>query len=134
MLKPPVPQLIGGCADGRSEDVQRDVATNMVSVRPASDHASQVAVRALMPPIPRPCSLAPSVTPPLYSTTASRVLGGGNLYSNINLSKVLAATFFAPSATTIPAGGVASRTRMRERLANTPRLGSASVLSRSPRR
>jgi hypothetical protein len=30
--------------------------------------------------------------------------------------------------------GVARRMRMRERLADTPRLGSASVLSRSPRR
>src|SRR5215208_123678 len=39
-----------------------------------SDHASQAAVRRLIPPTPRPrCSLAPSVTTPLYSTPASKV-------------------------------------------------------------
>src|SRR3712207_610876 len=36
-----------------------------------SDHASQEAARVLIPPTPRPCSLAPSVTTPLYSTTVS---------------------------------------------------------------
>ncbi len=42
-----------------------------------SDQASRVAVRRLSPPIaPRPCSLAPSVTTPLYSTTVSKALGG----------------------------------------------------------
>src|SRR5215204_6507022 len=39
------------------------------------DHASHVvAVRRLTPPTPRPCSLAPSVTTPLYSTTVSQTL------------------------------------------------------------
>src|SRR5215217_5255183 len=38
------------------------------------DHAIQVAVRALIPPTPRSCSLAPSVTTPLYSTTVCQAL------------------------------------------------------------
>jgi hypothetical protein len=38
------------------------------------DHAIQVAARALIPPIPCSCSLAPSVTTPLYSTTVSQAL------------------------------------------------------------
>src|SRR5215211_7669896 len=38
-------------------------------------HASHVAARALIPPASRPCcSLAPSVTTPLYSTAISRAL------------------------------------------------------------
>src|SRR5215217_9145821 len=73
MLKPPVPQVIGGCADG-GRMYNATFATNMISERVASDQASHAAVRALIPPIPRPCSLAPSVTPPLYLTTASRAL------------------------------------------------------------
>ena len=64
-------------------------ATNMISERVASDQASHAAARMLIPPIPRPCSLVPSVTRPLYSTTVSRalrrLLRGGNLWSNINL-------------------------------------------------
>src|SRR5215210_8491989 len=40
-----------------------------------SDHASHAAVRRLIPPIPRPCSLIPSVTTPLlYKTSVSRTL------------------------------------------------------------
>src|SRR5918996_1914970 len=38
------------------------------------DHAIQVAARGLIPPIPCSCSLAPSVTTPLYSTTVSQAL------------------------------------------------------------
>jgi hypothetical protein len=47
-----------------------------VSVRESahSDQANQAAVRRLIPPIPRPCSLAPSVTTLLYSTTVSQAL------------------------------------------------------------
>src|SRR5215204_5312849 len=42
-----------------------------------SDQASQVAVRWLIPPTTRPCcSLALSVTTPLYSTTISQTLRG----------------------------------------------------------
>src|SRR5215208_1339361 len=79
MLRPPVPQVIGGCADGGRMMYNAKFATNMISERVANDQASHAAVRALILPILRPCFLAPSVTPPLYSTTASRVLGGANL-------------------------------------------------------
>src|SRR5215216_370842 len=68
MLKPPVPQVIGGCADRGRMMYIATFATNMISERVASDQPGHAAVRALIPPIPRPCSLAPSVTPPLYST------------------------------------------------------------------
>src|SRR5918997_6726670 len=40
-----------------------------------TDQATQLAVRRLIPPIPRCSSLAPSVTAPLYSTTVSQTLG-----------------------------------------------------------
>src|SRR5687767_13609648 len=39
-----------------------------------SDQAIQAADRMLIPPNPRPCSLAPSITTPLYSTTISQAL------------------------------------------------------------
>src|SRR5688500_16541350 len=39
-----------------------------------SDQASHAAVRRLIPPTPRSCSLAPSVTTPLYNTTVSQEL------------------------------------------------------------
>src|SRR5215208_5892494 len=39
-----------------------------------SDHANQAAVRRLIPPPPRRCSLAPSVTTPLYNTTVCQAL------------------------------------------------------------
>src|SRR5215210_1917922 len=39
-----------------------------------TDHASQAAVRRLIPPTPRSCSLAPSVTTPLYRTIVSQAL------------------------------------------------------------
>src|SRR5215208_787978 len=38
------------------------------------DHAIQVAARALISPTSCPCSLAPSVTTPLYSTTVCQTL------------------------------------------------------------
>src|SRR5215211_3728048 len=38
------------------------------------DHAIQVAARVLIPPTSCPCSLAPSVITPLYSTTVSQTL------------------------------------------------------------
>src|SRR5215208_7127863 len=38
------------------------------------DQATQAAVRRLMPPIPRLCSVDPSVTSPLYSTIVSQAL------------------------------------------------------------
>jgi hypothetical protein len=69
MLKPPVPQVIGGCADRGRMTYNVTFATNMTSERVASDQASQEAARRPNPPAPRLCSLAPSVTTPLYSTT-----------------------------------------------------------------
>src|SRR5215212_9786755 len=42
-----------------------------------TDHASKAAARRFLPPTPRSCSLAPSVTTPLYSTTVSQTLRGG---------------------------------------------------------
>src|ERR671912_1250992 len=41
-----------------------------------ADQANQAATRVLIPPTPRPCSLVPSVTTPLYRTTVSKVLRG----------------------------------------------------------
>src|SRR5215212_11796132 len=42
-----------------------------------TDQAIQAEVRRFIPPTPLPCSLAPSVTTPLYSTTVSQALRGG---------------------------------------------------------
>src|SRR5919107_5651831 len=39
-----------------------------------SDQANHAAVRRLIPPTPRRCSLAPSVTTPLYNTTVCQAL------------------------------------------------------------
>src|SRR5919112_3031618 len=39
-----------------------------------SDQASHAARRVLISPTPRPCSLAPSVTTPLYNTTVCQAL------------------------------------------------------------
>src|SRR5215204_5187953 len=50
----------------RSCTTNRQRAQTAVSAH--SNHASHVAARALIPP---PCSLVPSVTTPLYSTTVS---------------------------------------------------------------
>src|SRR5215217_1949269 len=66
-------QLLGTCADWASIYSEM-LAKNKATDRAASDHASQEVVRVLIPPIPRPCSLTPSVTTLLYSTTVSRAL------------------------------------------------------------
>ena len=42
--------------------------------RAHTDHASQTEARVVIPPTPRPCFLAPSVTTPLYKITVSQVL------------------------------------------------------------
>src|SRR5215210_7867108 len=53
-------------------------ASVMSTTHTAHDaHASHAAVWRLIPPTPRFCSLAPSVTTPLYSTTVSQALRGG---------------------------------------------------------
>src|SRR5215208_983430 len=66
---PTVPQLLVDCAEG-ARKYNMTFATNMVTESAASDQASQ-AVRVLIPPTPRPCSLVRSVTAPLYNTTVS---------------------------------------------------------------
>src|ERR671921_2608834 len=47
------------------------LSTVSVTVTAHSDQANQAAVRRLIPPIPRPCSFAHSVTASHYSTTVS---------------------------------------------------------------
>jgi hypothetical protein len=68
--RPPVPQLGGGCTD-RVRKYNTTFATNMATERPASNHASQAAVRLLIPPTPRSGSLDPAVTTLLYKITVS---------------------------------------------------------------
>jgi hypothetical protein len=64
---------LGRCAE-RMRMYSATLATNMATERPASDHANQAAEwRLILPTLP-PCSLAPSVTTPLYSTTVSKAL------------------------------------------------------------
>ena len=60
-LRPRVPQELGGCTD-RVRKYNTTAATNIATESAPSDHSSQVAVRRLIPPTPRLCSLAPSVT------------------------------------------------------------------------
>src|SRR5215212_4077845 len=55
MLRPPVPQLEGGCTD-RVRKYNTTVATNIASERAPSDQASQAAPRGLILAAPRPCS------------------------------------------------------------------------------
>src|SRR5436190_632213 len=66
MLGPPVPQVEGGITS-RVRKYNTTVATNMPTESVPSDQASQAA--RLVPVSPRLRSFAPSVTPPLYSTT-----------------------------------------------------------------
>ena len=57
-----------------------------------SHQASRVALRALVPPTPRSCSLAASVTTPLYNTTdpqaLRKALRSSNLWSNFTPTKI----------------------------------------------
>src|SRR5215216_636857 len=66
----PAFQLLGTSAE-RASTNSATLPTNTATQRAASDQASQAAVRLLIPPDPRPCPLAPSVTTLLYSTTVS---------------------------------------------------------------
>src|ERR687889_632715 len=72
-----------------------------------SDQASRVAVRALIPPTPRSCSLALSVTVPLYgasvSCTLRQPLRNGKVCAISPLPRFPAPPFVAPSATIAPA-------------------------------
>src|SRR5215210_8400398 len=70
---PTVNQSPEACAD-RGRASSTPVATNMATERPASDHASHAAARALILPAPESCSFVPSVTIPLYRTTVSQAL------------------------------------------------------------
>src|SRR5215204_1263340 len=53
---------------------RRRLSAVSVMVSAHSDQASQEAARGVIPPIPRPCPFAPSVTTPLYSTIVSQAL------------------------------------------------------------
>src|SRR5215212_69493 len=55
---------------GHSRNPRATIATTMVH----KDHGSHAAVRRLIPPTPRLCSLTSSVTTPLYSATVSQTL------------------------------------------------------------
>src|SRR5919112_3641966 len=59
---------------GALSEARRKARAMATKVATQTDHASQEAVRRLIPPNPRPCSLAPAVTTPLYSITVSRLL------------------------------------------------------------
>ena len=63
-----------GLGGERARTYSAILATEMATERPASDQASQVAVWVLTPLTPGFCSLARSVTAPLYSTTVSPTL------------------------------------------------------------
>src|SRR5215203_6918816 len=54
MLKPPVPQVIGGCSDRGRMTYSVTFATNMPSERVPSDQASQEAARRLTQRLPDP--------------------------------------------------------------------------------
>src|SRR5215210_1408292 len=67
------PQLLGTCAE-RARTNSTTLARKMASQRPASDHASQEARRALIPPTSRSRLLDLSVTTLLYRKIVSRAL------------------------------------------------------------
>ena len=54
-----------------------------------SAQASQAAMRVRIPPISCPCSLALSVTTPLYSTTVSRTLRAINFWTDFVHASVM---------------------------------------------
>src|ERR687889_791145 len=72
-----------------------------------SDQASRVAERALIPPTPRSCSLAASVTVPLYRASVSYTLRQPLRKSKVCAisppPRIFAPAFVAPSATIAPA-------------------------------
>src|ERR687889_738675 len=69
VLHAPAPSRAGR---GRTDSTM--IATAMARQSPASDQASQEAVRVLLAPPLRSCSPAPLFTTPLYSTTVSKAL------------------------------------------------------------
>src|SRR5215208_8033227 len=62
-----------------SKTMRRTVRAVSAKERADADHASHEAVRPLIVLSPRPCSLVPSVTTPLYSTTVSQPLRADTL-------------------------------------------------------
>src|SRR5215211_6230607 len=64
------------CVCGWERFRAKSKRANTVRVKesPQSDHASQEAVRVLIPPTPRSRSFVSSVTTPLYSTTVCQAL------------------------------------------------------------
>src|SRR5829696_10366095 len=76
-MSPPVPHVLGSRVAGapyKDMMISATLAKNMATERPASDHANHEAARVLIPPTPRPWSLAPSVTTLLYRATVSQTL------------------------------------------------------------
>src|SRR5215203_2717440 len=71
------PMVLRGCREATMDPIVRASATPLTrsaTESTTSDQASQAAERVLIPPTRRPCSLAPSVTTLLYSTTVSQTL------------------------------------------------------------
>jgi hypothetical protein len=62
MLRPPVPQLVGGCTDKGMRKYNTTFATNIATERLASDHASQELARLLIPMAPLPRFSGPVLT------------------------------------------------------------------------
>src|SRR5918995_5924255 len=57
-----------------SKTMRRPVRAVSAKESADADHASHAALRPLIVPPARPCSLVPSLTTPLYSTTVSQAL------------------------------------------------------------
>src|ERR687890_201418 len=105
-------RLLSMCqGSARNASVRRKSSkrANAMSARHAthSDQASRVAVRALIPPTPRSCFLAASVTVPLYRASVAYTLRQPLRKSKVCAisppPRFLAPTFVAPSATIAPA-------------------------------
>jgi hypothetical protein len=59
----------GGSGVDHPRKISSSPSAIIEKLRALTDQAIQAAVRRLIPPNTPPCSLAPSVTTPLYSTT-----------------------------------------------------------------
>src|SRR5215211_9553983 len=93
----------------RNASVRRKSSKSAISAKHAthSDQASRVAERALIPPTPRSCSLAASVTVPLYRASVFYTLRQRLRKSKVCAisppPRIFAPAFVAPSATIAPA-------------------------------
>src|SRR5829696_6902085 len=72
-MVPAVNQSPGDRA-GRGRASSTPEATSMATEKPASDHATQVAARTLIPPTPAACSSVPPATKPHQRATVSQTL------------------------------------------------------------